>query len=447
MSNRYENNHPNSAPRQGSGRSGSRFGEVRPTPPPEQYRPANAKKKKGRARRGNSMRVILILIFVLAILAAAGFGVVKYLSKNADPVAPVNTEISGQETVQPTATVSHSDHLNALMAEASATPASEEFSSVDAIPAATVGVDLAAALGEDSTALLEQFSNVSVVQIDDLAVNPNLSNEWLNVLLLGSDERKLDDNSRTDAMIICSINLNTGAVKLTSIMRDLAIDFDELGDNNGTYRINAANFFGKEELAMRVVNESFGLNIENYVHVNFYGFQQIAQAIGGVEMDITEAEMEEINHHIVEQAYAAWKQGIDETALPNEYLETYGENTHLDGRQTLAYARIRKIDSDYARAERQRKVMAALLDKVKHLGSAELLNLLNVAAPHFRTNMSLDTILSVAIKVTQNGVSNIESFRVPVNGTYTQDTRNNQDMLYDCDWEKNTSELHYFIYG
>lgn len=445
MNNRYDNNYQNGAPRQGSSRSGSRFGDVRPTPPSGQRRPANAK-KKGRARRRNAWRVILILIFVLAILAAAGFCIVKYVMPN-DPVAPANADLSGQATVQPTATISHSDHLAALMAEASATPAAEETVSTAMMAAEAGSVNLAAALGEDSTALLDQFSNVSVVQIDDLAVNPNLSNEWLNVLLLGSDERKLDDNSRTDAMIICSINLNTGAVKLTSIMRDLAIDFDELGDNSGTYRINAANFFGKEELAMRVVNESFGLNIENYVHVNFYGFQQIAQAIGGVEMDITEAEMEEINHHIVEQAYAAWKQGIDETALPNEYLESFGENTHLDGRQTLAYARIRKIDSDYARAERQRKVMAALLDKVKHLNSAELLNLMNVAAPHFRTNMSLDTILSVAIKVIQNGVGNIDSFRLPVNGTYTQESRNGQSMLYDCDWEKNTSELHYFIYG
>ncbi len=306
---------------------------------------------------------------------------------------------------------------------------------------------LAELLGEDDSDL-SGVDSVEVTGLDDLSVNEDLPEEWLNVLLLGSDERTLTENARTDSMIICSINLTTGEVKLTSIMRDLAEEYDDIGEYNGTYRINAANFFGGEELAMKVVNECFDMNIENYVRVNFYGFQQIAQMLGGIEMDITEEEMEEINYRIYEQAKAAYEEGIDESNLPNEYLETYGENTHLDGRQTLAYARIRKLDGgDYERTNRQRKVLVALLDKVKELSTSEMLSLANEALPYVTTNMAADTILAVALKVVQNGIEDVESLRLPVTGTYTQETRDGQDMLYDCDWDANASELYYFIYG
>ena len=195
------------------------------------------------------------------------------------------------------------------------------------------------------------------------------------------------------------------------------------------------------------VNESFGMNIQNYVHVNFFGFQEIAHLLGGIDVDITEAEMEEINYRIVEQHRFAKRAGVDDSALPKNLLESYGENTHLDGRQTLAYARIRKLDGgDYARAERQRTVLVKLLEKVKQMDTTTLLSLINTGASYIRTNMSLDTILSVAITVVQNGIDDVPSFRLPVNDSYVQETRNNQSMLYDCDWSKNASELKYFIY-
>jgi len=305
---------------------------------------------------------------------------------------------------------------------------------------------LAAMLGNAETEI-QGLSIDQMAVIEDLAVNESLPEEWLNILLLGSDERTLTESARTDSMIICSINTSTGEVKLTSIMRDLAVYYDEIGEFNDTYRINAANYFGGEALAMRIVNECFGMNIEHFVRVNFYGFQQIAEQLGGVTMDITKEEMDEINYRIVEQAKAAAKAGIDESALPNVFLKTYGENTQLNGRQTLAYARIRKLDGgDYARSERQRKVLVALMKKLQGSDAATLLGVANAALPHIKTNLSPDTILSIALKVLQSGLEDVESFRLPINSSYTQETRNGQDMLYDCDWAKNASELYYFIY-
>jgi len=305
---------------------------------------------------------------------------------------------------------------------------------------------LAALLGDDD-AQLEGLSADQMTTITDLAINEGLPSEWMNILLLGSDERKLSDSARTDSMIICSINTATGEVKLTSIMRDLAVYMDEIGEYAGTYRINAANYFGGEELAMRTVNECFGLNIQHYVRVNFYGFQQVAEMMGGIEMDISEEEMHLINELIVQQAVYAYYNGVDESALQNQFLETYGPNTHLDGRQTLAYARIRKLSGgDYARAERQRNVLEALMKRLQGAGPAELLAIGTTALPHISTNLSFNEILSVATTVTQNGVSGLESFRLPINNSYVQETRNEESMFYDCDWAANTAALYNFIY-
>ena len=154
-----------------------------------------------------------------------------------------------------------------------------------------------------------------------------------------------------------------------------------------------------------------------------------------------------INELIYEQAKFARSAGIDESALPNEWLESYGPNTHLDGRQTLAYARIRKLDGgDYARAERQRNVLQALMNKLKGAGAGELLALATTALPYVRTNMTLDDMLSIATTVCSNGVTGLESFRLPINNSYVQESRNEQSMLYDCDWSANASALYSFIY-
>jgi len=291
------------------------------------------------------------------------------------------------------------------------------------------------------------LSAENMAQVSDLRMNTNLPAEWLNVLLLGTDERTLSESSRTDAMLICSINRNSGEVKLTSIMRDLAIEYTDIGQYNGTYRINAANYFGGPNLAMRTINEKFGMNIQYYVLVNFFGFQKIAQRVGGVEIDITEAEKDKINKMIVQQAKIAYREGIDESDQENVYLETYGENTHLNGRQTLAYARIRKLTGgDAMRTERQRIVLEKLLQKVKNLSPMELVGLANDMIDQVKTNLPLEDLLTIAMQVCGNGFGSVKSIRLPVSGSYKEEVRNDQSMLYDCDFQANALELYNFIY-
>ncbi len=306
---------------------------------------------------------------------------------------------------------------------------------------------LAERLGNQD-AVIQGLTKEQMVNVDDLSITSGLDENWMNILLLGSDARSLDESSRTDTMIICSVNTKSGEVKLSSIMRDMAVDFTDIGQYNGTYRINSANYFGGPELAMKTVNELFGMNIQYYAMVDFTSFSIIAEKLGGIDITITEAEMTEINKNAYQQAKLAFKAGIDESELEatNVWLETYGENTHLNGRQVLAYARIRKIDSDFSRAERQRTVLISLLNKVKTKNMQEVLGLTTGLFGYVRTNLSIDKLLAISTTVVGADIGTIEQFRLPVNNSYKQETRNEQSMLYDTDWQLNKTELYNFIY-
>ncbi len=286
------------------------------------------------------------------------------------------------------------------------------------------------------------------VSVKDLAVTPGLDESWLNILLLGADTRNPHEACRTDTMIICSINRSSGEIKLTSLMRDTALRI-----NGGTNRINSAYFFGGANLAMQTVNSNFGMNIQYYAFVDFSGFATIAEKLGGIEMDITKNEMDQINHNVREQYAIQIKLGrADYDAAKAEYLASeltqYGKNVHLNGMQTLGYARIRKLDSDFGRAERQRAVLNKLMLKMKGASSQRIMELVLGNLSNFKTNLNTNTIVELAgLVLGREGFEGAKELRLPETGTYVQERRGNEDMLYDVDLEANTRKLHQFIYG
>lgn len=302
---------------------------------------------------------------------------------------------------------------------------------------------------EDEIAALDDSQRINVA---DLSINENLPDEWMNVLLLGTDEREQAAKGRTDSMIICSVNKNTGEVKLSSIQRDLAVDFADLGYADlGTVRINSANYFGGPEMAMKTVNELFGMNIQHYALINFFGFQDAVNVLGGITMDITEAEMNKINDAQKQVAGIAKGAGIDISGWDNEELTEFGEGVRLNGQQALGYARIRKLDSDFGRSERQRKVLMAMLEEVKTKSALEIAQLGAALMPYLNTNLDLNEIMNVAMVVLSSNMEIDSAMRLPVNGTFTQERRilhgTEQDMLWDCDFVQNEQELYNFIYN
>ena len=433
-----------SAPRTGASRSGSsRQGYSGARPSGQRYasgqrpaqRPPQRSSGSGSRRTGGNRRrqpnrgpqiiaaLAVVLLIALVLIIAKPFGRHK-----GDPV----TDGSVQPVSNP-------------VAQATLPPE---------IAAADDGAETAPQYGSlqeqlaDSDSEVQSLSAEEMATVSDLHVNTSLPEDWMNVLFLGTDERTLSDSSRTDAIMICSINRKTGEVKLSSIMRDLAIEFTDIGKYNGTYGINAANYFGGPKLAMRTVNEKFNMNCQYYVMVNFFGFGKIAQRLGGVEVDITEKEMEIINRNIVKQFKMAYKQGIMDFDTEQVFLETYGENVHLNGNQALAYARIRKLDGgDYMRTTRQQTVLNKLLKKAKNLSALEITTLATEMIGQVKTNLPLSDIASLAMLVVGNGISSdVKTFRIPVQGTYKEEVRNNNALLYDCDFGTNATKLYDFIY-
>lgn len=286
------------------------------------------------------------------------------------------------------------------------------------------------------------------ISVEDLSINTDLDDTWLNVLLLGLDTRVAHEPARSDTMIICSINKRTGEVKLSSIMRDMAVPIE----GHGIKRVNNAYFYGGERLAMKTINECFEMNIQYYVTVDFFGFSVIAETLGGTYINITEAEMNEINSNAIETYMIAIDKGYyTYEEAEKEYFDTLltqcGANIKLTGIQTLAYARIRKIDHDYARAERQRNVLNALMSNIKNSDASQLSRLALNCMPYIKTNMELSDIINVATRVlNRENFATAKEFRLPDNGTYKEETRNNESMLYDTDFALNAKRLRSFIY-
>ncbi len=283
-----------------------------------------------------------------------------------------------------------------------------------------------------------QASPESTAEPVDWAVNAELpADEWINILLLGTDASDPELPGRTDAMIIASVNMQTGDLKLTSVMRDTYVPIDGHGKN----KITSANWFGGVDLAIKTVNEAFDMNITHYAMVDFSSFAYIVDALGGVDLAVTEKEM-----HTMNQLMQDMRDLYPNIELPKNDLNEYGENIHLDGMQTLAFSRIRKSDSDYQRTSRQRMVLNAILQKLRSVRDpATLYNLFEIGLSYTRTSLTAADIAQLAMKVITNGMD-FEELRLPAEGAYKNERIKDMDVL-NPDLDENARILREFIYG
>ena len=287
-----------------------------------------------------------------------------------------------------------------------------------------------------------------LIQVEDLSVTEGLDAEWRNILLLGQDTYESEGYSRTDTILIASINVKSGQIRLSSIMRDSLITFP----NDGLiHKINVANRDGGPELAMKVINENFQMNIKEYALVNFSSFPQIIDLIGGVLVDITEEEMIEVNKLVEKSIQSDKRLGLDHERLNNSLLEMYGNATRLTGRQALAFSRLRKIDSDFKRAARQRTVIMAILEQVTVKVREHPFSLAQLGyegMKYINTNIDIMTDgVSLAMSIVQSdNKEGIMQKRFPIEGSYVSDTREEVWGIYDVDYIVNARAMHDFIY-
>jgi len=286
----------------------------------------------------------------------------------------------------------------------------------------------AGAWAESSMVSEEEWA--AAVEADSREINKG---DWTNILLLGCDSYSKNNYSRSDSMIILSINTKTYAVKMTSLMRDTWVKSER-----GSHKLTELCAIGGPELTMKTINEKFDMDISDYMLISMEGIAEIIDLLGGLELDITEAERKAINKGL-----------FDLSGLSGmEKLQQSGEKVHLNGNQATAYARIRKIDSDYVRVERQRIVLLAMAEKILNGASAStLLNIVDALLDYVVTNMSFMEIMSLAgFGLKMDLSAGVEEFRLPADGTYESGMYGNVWCIKP-NFEQNASLLHKFIYG
>lgn len=217
----------------------------------------------------------------------------------------------------------------------------------------------------------------------------------INVLLIGQDRRPGQGRQRSDSMIIATLNKKNKTLKLTSLMRDMYVQIPGYSDN----RINAAYAFGGMELLNKTIYKNFGLTIDANIEVDFTGFTKIIDRIGGVDITVTQAE-------------------IDYLKLSGAKA---GQKYHMDGDTALRYSRIRYLaGGDFKRTERQRTVLLAAFNKAKNIGLTGVLDLINELFPLLTTDLSALELIDYATFIFTSDIGNLQTYRIPVDGAYTQ---------------------------
>lgn len=245
-------------------------------------------------------------------------------------------------------------------------------------------------------------------------------NEVKNILLIGSDDRSGLAGSRSDSIIIASVNPVKKTIVLTSILRDCYVDIPSHGKN----RINAAYQYGGVELLLATIQANFGIKLSSYARVDFESFQDAIDALGGVEVTLTQ---DEANYIMGTKRDVKYPQARN----PQWGLKA-GTNT-LTGEQALIHARNRSMGTDFERTRRQRDIISALIKKAKGSSTEDLTKLINVILPYITTNLTRTEVLSLASQGTKYSEYTIEQYSLPMDGTYSNLTTNGMAVLnIDC---------------
>ncbi len=263
---------------------------------------------------------------------------------------------------------------------------------------------------------------------------------YRNIALFAVDSRKgkLGKGQRTDTIMIASINQDTGEVKLCSIYRDTYLN---LG-NDKYNKANAAYAQGGPEQALNMLNWNFDMNITEYITVGFDALIEVIDALGGVEIDVAENEINDLNNYqrsmFVEDENDPLNENIVKVTQPG--LQT------LSGLQATAYCRIRYVGDDYGRTERQRKVLMACMEKAKQASPATLVEILNSAIDDVSTNLDLAEMASILQDVNSYEIVAQDGAPFESNRT-TGNIGSKGDCVVPLDLTDNVAMLHEFLFG
>lgn len=292
-------------------------------------------------------------------------------------------------------------------------------------------------LSEEETAKLEEQLSKYLKENGNIMADEDV----YNILLIGTDSRKNDTSGRSDAIVLVSINNETHDITMTSILRDCYIYIPEVGGD----RINAAYAYGGPELLIETIEQNFNIKINKYMQTNFFAFVDIVDALGGIEMTITDDEAKVMNETYITYINKMLGRPKEEGLLQG------GGNLKLNGVQALAYVRVRYLgNGDFDRSERQRKALMAVYEKIQSSSALQINSLLTTFLPQIQTDMTESECLSLLLNLADYYLNyEIHSLTIPAEGTYS-DVKIRGMAVMDVNYETNakmlTDALYHGIY-
>ncbi len=254
-----------------------------------------------------------------------------------------------------------------------------------------------------------------------------------NILLVGQDARTGEEQTRSDTMILCSINTRTHRITMVSLMRDMYVPVPGYGSD----RLNAAHAYGGLDLLDRTIREDFGVAIDGNAVVDLDGFLAAMTSVGNLEIELTQEEADYLNYNRVI--------GFADDQTDEVWNLTAGVNT-MTPNQVLAYCRMREVgNSDWDRTERQRKVLLLAFDKLKHSDPLTQMRVLQDATPSIATDMNEGTFLKTVLTGMLSSGNEIQTYLLPAEGTYSAESIDGMSVLVP-DLEANAALLHQYLY-
>lgn len=259
--------------------------------------------------------------------------------------------------------------------------------------------------------------------------------EQINILLVGTDAREKDINSRSDTMILLTLDYKNRQIKLTSFLRDSYVTIAREGLRKN--KINASYFYGGIQMLIDTIELNFKVDIPYYAIVDFEIFENIIDRVGGIDIEVTAKEAKYLNsqHKMTESIKKHFPEEIQE-----------GQN-HFTGGQALWYSRIRYVDSDFGRTRRQRKVIQAITNKITAQEPKEILTLAQEIMPMIRTNIPSEDTLQFGINAIREKAYTFPFVQhsIPADKTWTNKIISGVGDSLVLDFDKNIDLLHSFL--
>lgn len=280
--------------------------------------------------------------------------------------------------------------------------------------------------------LLDQIERDPLDQ-SDLGISTDEYAGYRNIALLGIDSRKDNTSGRSDAIVVLSVDKSGKKIRLTSIARDSYVAIDGHSHDKLTH----AYAYGKSQLTVKTLNQNFGLEIHDYVTMNFFELARVIDYIGGVTIDVDQAERKELNNILIPQMV---RLGVSCDPVPDTGSQL------LSGGQAVAYARIRHTDSDIQRGNRQKEVLMAMYAQVKKNNLLKLPRVAEMVIGECQTSLSTKDLISLGTWAL-TASPDFEQLSIPNDDVPAKGTIIHGGWYYVYDLDLAKKSIHDFITG